>query len=68
MKMRLRNITLEDVNENVLNLKKEVAEIKELLEENNIELSDNIKNRIIESRKKPISEFKTQEYIERKFL
>lgn len=64
----MTEITLEQVNKNVLNMKKELDEIKELLEESNLELTDEVKTKIEESRKRPISEFKTQEDIEKKFL
>ena len=64
----MAEVTLEQVNKNILVLKKEVDEIKELLEESNLELKDEVKAQIEESRKRPISEFKTQEEIEKKFL
>lgn len=44
--------TLEQINENVLSVKKELDDIKE----------------IEASRKRPATEFKTQEYMEKKFL
>ena len=62
------NVTLNHVNRNVLILKKELDEIKELLEESTLELKDDVKTKIEESRKRPISEFKTQEEMEKKFL
>jgi len=61
-------VTLEQVNENILDLKKEIDDIKELLEESKLELTAEVKAQIEESRKRPISEFKTQKDIERKFL
>ena len=64
----MANITLNQVNENILSLKKEVDDIKGLLEESNMELRDEVKNEIKESRKRSISEFKTQNEIEKKFL
>ena len=51
-----------------MGLKKEMDEIRDLLEEDRLELSADVKSRIEESRKRPISEFKTQEDIEKKFL
>ena len=60
-------VSIEELNETVLLLKKEVEEIKEVLEEE-LELRDEVKAQIEESRKRPISEFKTQEEIEKKFL
>lgn len=64
----MTSVTLEQVNDNILTLKQEVDEIKELLEESNSELTDNVKAQIEESRKRPVSEFKTQKEIEKKFL
>ena len=64
----MEQITLEKVNENILILKKEVDEIKEMLEESDLELKDEVKAQIEESRKKSISDFKSQEEIEKKFL
>jgi len=64
----MTSVTLEQVNDNILSLKQEVDEIKEFLEESNFELADNVKVQIEESRKRPVSEFKTQKEIEKKFL
>ena len=64
----MTKVTLELVNKNVLTLKKELDDIKELIEESGLELTDEVKAQIEESRKRPISEFKTQEEIEKKFL
>ena len=63
----MAEVTLKEINMNLLLLKKEVDEIKEMLEED-LELRDEVKAQIKESRKRPISEFKTQEEIEKKFL
>ena len=60
--------TLEQVNENILAVKQELDEIKDYIKEESMELSDETKNKIDESRKRHISEMKTQEEIERKFL
>ena len=60
--------TLEQINNNVLSVKKELDDIKEMIEESGLELSDGIKNEIEASRKRPASEFKTQKYMEKKFL
>ena len=64
----MEQVTLEQVNKNVLLLKEELDEIKGLLEENNLELTEEVKKEILQSRKKPIREFKTQADIEKKFL
>ena len=60
--------TLEQVNENILAVKQELDEIKDYIKEESMELSEETKNKIEESRKRPISKMKTQEEIERKFL
>lgn len=64
----MATITLEQINKNILDLKKEMDDIKEILEESGLELTDEVKKQIDESRKRPVSEFKTQEEIEKKFL
>ncbi len=64
----MEKITLEKVNSNILILKKELDSIKEILEESELELNDGVKGAIVESRKRDVSEFKTQEEIEHKFL
>ncbi len=64
----MTTVTLTQVNENILSLKKEVDQIKELLSEYSLELSEEAKTQIIESRKRPASEFKTQKEIEKRFL
>ena len=64
----MAEVTLKKINENIIGLKKELDYIKEILEESNLELRDEIKKQIDESRKRPISDFKTQDEIEKKFL
>lgn len=64
----MATVTLEQVNENVLALKQEIDDIKEFLEESPLKLHDEVKLQIKESRKRPVSEFKTQEEMEKKFL
>lgn len=66
--MKMNSITLEQVNENILAMKKELDEIKIYIEEGNMELSEETKKQIEESRKKPLSQFKSQKEIEKKFL
>ena len=61
-------VTLKQVNENVLALRHEIDEIKELLEESQMELRDEVKSQIEESRKRPASGFISQEEMEKKFL
>ena len=64
----MKEVTLEQVNQNILLLKDEVDEIKELLEESKLEFTDEVKAQIDESRKRQISEFRSQKEIEKKFL
>lgn len=61
-------VTLEQINKNILTLKKDVDELKELIAESSLELTDSVKAQIEESRKRPVSQFKTQKDIEKKFL
>ena len=64
----MQKVTLEQVNRNILSLKKEMDELKELIEENNLDLSEEAKKQIIESRKRPISEFISHNEVKKKFL
>ena len=64
----MEQITLEQVNNNVLVLKREIEDIKEILEEEDLLLKDEIKGHIKKSRKRNSSEFKSQEEIEKRFL
>ncbi|MDI6721057.1 MAG: hypothetical protein QMD85_01610 [Candidatus Aenigmarchaeota archaeon] len=50
----MTTVTLEQINENILALRKEMDEIKEILEEVNLELLDEVKLQIDESRKRHI--------------
>ncbi|MBI2136970.1 hypothetical protein HYU12_00450 [Candidatus Woesearchaeota archaeon] len=52
----MSGVTLEQLNENVLELKKEVMTLKDYLRED-FELADDVKRDIEESRRRPISEF-----------
>lgn len=63
----MTQVTLEQVNKNVLQIKKELDELKEIVTESNLELTDEVKTAIEASRKRPISTFKTQKEIETKF-
>ena len=64
----MEKVTLEELNKNILNVKEELDEIKGIIEESNLELRDEVKVQILESRKRKESEFKTQKEIEKKFL
>ena len=62
------NATIEDVNRNILILRKKLEVIEEILEEDDLELREEVIATIEESRKRPVSEFKSQIEIEKKFL
>ncbi|MBS3060936.1 MAG: hypothetical protein J4432_05535 [DPANN group archaeon] len=63
----MSTVTLEQINNGILDIKQELDEIKDYLEEEQMELSDETKKRIQESRSRPISEMKTQKEIEEKY-
>lgn len=60
--------TQETLRKEVEDLKKEVRSLKDMIEEQNAELSDEAKDAVEKSRKKDVSKFKSQEEIESKFL
>jgi hypothetical protein len=62
------SITLEKVYEDLMTIKKDIKKIMEYLEEEELELSDEIKQQITESRKRPLSEMIPQEEVEKEFL
>ncbi len=64
----MENVTLEQVNRNVIELKRELNKIRELIQESNMELTEEAKSQIKESRKRSLSEFKSQKEMEKKFL
>jgi mevalonate kinase len=61
-------ITLKEIHKDLKALRKDVKEIKDYIEESGLELSDEAKDQINESRKRDIGEFLSQEEIEKKFL
>ena len=54
--MKMAQVTLEQINKNLLDLKKDVEELKEYMRED-YELDDNVKKEIEEAKKTPRSEF-----------
>ncbi len=64
----MENLALDNINKNLVLLRREVETIKEILEEDNLELADDVKREIEESRKRSISEFISQKEMEKKFL
>lgn len=63
----MSEVTLEEVNKNVLIVKRELDAVKELLEESQLELSDEAKLHIEESRKRPVSQFRSLEELKKKY-
>ncbi|MDP4012366.1 MAG: hypothetical protein Q8R00_02065 [Candidatus Nanoarchaeia archaeon] len=59
----MTNVTLEEVNKNVLELKREIEEIRSFLNED-FELAEDVKKEIEESRKRSDSEFISNENIQ----
>ena len=49
-------VTLEQINKNIIELRKEVEELKEFIHED-FELADDVKKEVEDSRKRPYSEF-----------
>ena len=64
----MENVTLNEINRNVLMIKRELDYLKMLIEESELELSDDVIVAIEESRKKDTGKFKTQSEIEDEFL
>lgn len=63
----MEQISLESMNKNILGLKQMMEEMKEILMEDELELSDEVVQEIEESRRKPESSFISQEDIEAEF-
>ena len=66
--MNMDGITLEKIHEDLLSIKKDIDKIKLYFEEDELELSDEIKKRIVESRKTHMSQMIPQEEVEKEFL
>jgi len=63
----MNGVTLEKIHEEVLSIKKDMNKIRAYFEEDELELSDEIKKQIVESRKKPISEMIPQGEVEKEY-
>ncbi len=61
-------VTLEKIHKDMVSIKKELHRIVAYFEEDDLELSDNIKKKITESRKTPDSEMIPQDEVEKEFL
>lgn len=62
----MTQVTLEEINKNVIKLQKELDEIRNFLHED-FELTDEVKKEIEESKKRPISEFINHKEIMKEF-
>ncbi len=62
----MNGVTLEKIHEEVLSIK-DMNKIRAYFEEDELELSDEIKKQIVESRKKPISEMIPQGEVEKEY-
>lgn len=62
----MAQVTLEEVNKNVIKLQKELDEIRNLLHED-FELADDVKEEIEKSKKRHTSEFVNHEEIMKEF-
>jgi hypothetical protein len=63
----MESVTLNETNWNVISLKKELDEIRDILKENELELADDLEIEINESRKRPNAEFISQEQMKKEF-
>ena len=61
-------VTLETIHEDILSLKREFGGVVSYFEEDKMELSEEIKKQIDDSRKTPIFKMLTQEEVEKEFL
>ncbi len=61
-------VKLEKIQEDLLSIKKDLKKIVDYFEEDELELSSEIKKRITESRKKPLSKMIPQRVVEKEFL
>ncbi len=61
-------VKLEKIQEDLSSIKKDLKKIVGYFEEDELELSSEIKKRIMESRKRPISRMIPHEEVEKEFL
>ncbi|MEA3248454.1 MAG: hypothetical protein U9Q73_01985 [Nanoarchaeota archaeon] len=64
----MKAVNLEEINQNVLALRKLVESMSEVILEDSLELSDEVIAEIKASRKKPRNSFISQENVEAEFL
>ncbi|MBU3966932.1 MAG: hypothetical protein KKG76_06125 [Euryarchaeota archaeon] len=61
-------VTLEKIHDDLLSIKKDMNKIKIYFEEDDLELSDEVKKQITGSRNTPISKMVSQNEVEKEFL
>lgn len=61
-------VTLETIHEDILSLKREFVGVVSYFEEDKMELSEEVKRQIEDSRKTPHFEMLSQEEVEKEFL
>lgn len=61
-------VTLEKIHDDILSIKKDMNTIKIFFEEDDLELSDEIKKQITDSRNTPLSKMVPQSEVEKEFL
>lgn len=66
--MSMEGVSLEKIQADLSAIKKDLKKIVGYFEEDELELSDEIKRKIIESRKTPISKMIPHEEVEKEFL
>ena len=64
----MAEVTLKEIHEDLVSIKKDVHKIKIYFEEDNLELSEDIKKQIAISRKTPVSQMISQNEVEMEFL
>ena len=64
----MAEVTLKEIHKDLVSIKKDVHEIKKYFEEDDLNLSDEIKKQIEISRKTPISKMISQKEVEMEFL
>ena len=64
----MTQVTLKEIHKDLISIKKDLHKIKIYFEEDDLELSDDIKKQITISRKTPISQMIPQNEVEIEFL
>ncbi len=65
--MKPEHLSLEHIHKDILKMRKEIEDIKMIMQEDDLELSDYAKKAIEESRKRKKSEFVSHEEVMKRF-